>query len=228
MQPNINYKTPFVVLIIAIIHLSCSTGKIIDEDYYLNQELIGKELNNISLGVLTEDINPDTINIKEIQPEFLSRFYFLKDFREQFPVGLSYFSNFDNVQWVFYNPTNFNDSEQYSYIDENGIEKYFDLPISMERLRNENNFDYMMYFETITIYQTDNSKNTDLKSEKKKYKTLLEAEYVIWDNKNLALVTKNKIYITSEFDNRTEQWPFKNTILKLSAMIIDDLPMFKK
>jgi hypothetical protein len=228
MQTINNYKVTIVILILGLIHLSCSTGNIINDDYYLNQEFKGKELNNISLGVLAEDIDPDTINIIDIQPEFLSRFYFLKDFREQFPIGLTYFSNFDNVQWVLYNSTNFNDSKQYSYIDENGIEKYFDLPNSMERLRNENNFDYMMYFETITIYQTDNSDKIELNLKDKKYRTVLNAKYVIWDNKNLVLVTKNHIIITSEFNNQIEHWPFKNAIMKLAAMIIDDLPMFQK
>lgn len=228
MQTIKNCKATIVFLILGLIHLSCSTRKIINEDYYLNQEFKGKDLNNISLGVLTEDINPDTISIKDIQPEFLSRLYFLKDFREQFPLGITYFSNFNNVQWIFYNTTDFDDSEQYSYINENGIEKYFDLPNSMERLRNENNFDYLMYFETITIYQTDNSKEIELKSKDKKYKTVLKAEYVIWDNKNLALITKNQIDITSEFNIQTEHWPFKNIIMKLTSMIIDELPMFKK
>lgn len=228
MQTIKYYKVTIVNLILGLVLLSCSTGNIISEDYYLNQEYNSKALNNISLGVLAEDIDPDTINIKDIQLDFQSRFYFLKDFRKQFPLGLTYFSNFVNVQWVLYNPADFNNYEQYSYIDENGIEKYYDLPKSMERLRNENNFDYLMYFETITIYQTDNSDHIELNSKDKKYRTVLNAKYVIWDNKNLILVTKNHKIITSEFDNQMEHWPFKNTIMKLAAMIIEDLPIFQK
>lgn len=228
MQTIKYYKVTIVNLILGLVHLSCSTGNIISEDYYLNQEFNSKALNNISLGVLAEDIDPDTINIKDIQLDFQSRFYFLKDFRKQFPLGLTYFSNFINVQWVLYNPADFNNYEQYSYIDENGIEKYYDLPKSMERLRNENNFDYLMYFETITIYQTDNSDHIELNSKDKKYRTVLNAKYVIWDNKNLILVTKNHKIITSEFDNQMEHWPFENTIMKLAAMIIEDLPIFQK
>ena len=228
MQINNNYKVKMVGLILGLIQLSCSTGKEINEDYYLNKEFIGKEFNNVSLGVLTEDIDPDTINYHDIQTEYLSRFYFLKDFREQFPVGMTYYSNFDNVQWVFYNPMDFNNSKEYSYLDEKGIEKYFDLPNSMEHLKKENNFDYLMYFESLTIYQRDNSKKSDLKSGDKKYNIALTAKYIIWDNQNLTLVTRNQIYITSEFDNLFERWSFKNTIMKLSSMIIDDLPMFKR
>lgn len=228
MQTIKNYKITIVSLTLGFVHISCSTGNIINEDYYLNQEFKGKELNNVSLGVLTEDVDPDTMNIKNIPPEFLSRFYFLKDFRKQFPIGLTYFSNFVNIQWVLYNPADFNNYEQYIYIDENGIEKYYDLPKSMERLRNENNFDYLMYFETITINQTDNSDRIELNSKDKKYRTVLNAKYVIWDNNNLILVTKNHKVITSEFDNQMEHWPFKNLIMKLAAMIIEDLPMFQK
>ena len=98
----------------------------------------------------------------------------------------------------------------------------------MEHLKKENNFDYLMYFESLTIYQRDNSKKSDLKSGDKKYNIALTAKYIIWDNQNLTLVTRNQIYITSEFDNLFERWSFKNTIMKLSSMIIDDLPIFKR
>ena len=228
MQINNNYNVKIVGLILGLIQLSCSTGKEINNDFYLNKEFIGKEFNNVSLGVLTEDIDPDTIKIQDIQAEFLSRFYFLKDFREQFPIGISYFSNFDNVQWVFYNSSDYDNSKQYGYIDEEGVEKYFDLPNSVKNLDDENNFDFLMYYESISIYQTDDSKIDNIKSENKKYKTVLTAKYVVWDNKNLVLITKNQIELTNEFENLTERWPFKNTIMKMAALIIDELPMFKK
>jgi hypothetical protein len=192
--------------------------------HYLNPKYTDYKIADVSLGIVFQDFKLDTINIEDKDPEFIRRYFFAKDFLEQLPKGIVFFSNFNKVEWIYYNFEIDQELVENKFIIENGEEVYLYLPYTFEELSVQNNYDYLMCFQTITVSETEPLKDGKIQ----KFKTNITAQYQIWDNRNLDLIAINDVEVTSEFDKMPERWPYKNALMKFSAMIIDELPMFKK
>lgn len=222
---NVVSKT---LIVISLLLFSCSsqtkTSNHGSSVHYLNPKYADHKITDVSLGIVFQDFKLDTINIEDKDPEFIRRYFFAKDFLEQLPKGIVLFSNFSKVDWIYFDYQIDQEPIENKFIIEDGKEVYVYLPYTIETLSIQNNYDYLMFFQSISISEIEPFKD----DKNPKYKTKITAQYQIWDNKTLDLMATNEVEVKSEFDKMPERWPYKNVLIKFSALIIDDLPMFKK
>lgn len=232
MQSNKIYHGNIFIVMISLLLLSCATqNKSMDEndkELYLNSDYEVEKRSNFSLGVIIQDVGLDTINVNNLPDESKPMYYFGKSFREQFPAGMKYFSKFDPVEWIYYDPYLLEESLDYKYLNDQGEERYLTLPYTMEQFREKYKLDFLMFIKYLSVLRIDPEQSQDIYENNKKYKTKIVIDYYLWDNRTLDLISINNTSANSEFDKLKNQWPYKNVIYKLAAQIIEELPMFKK
>jgi len=221
-------KVSTTLVVFILFAISCSsikeTSNLSSKACYLNPKYADVKYTDVSLGIFLQDLRLDTINIEDKDAEFLRRYFFAKELIEQLPKGIKYFSRFNKIEWIYYSYEIDQEIVENKFAIENGEEIIVYLPYSLKVISSRYKYDYLIYFRNITIYESEPLED----GKDKKFKTNIIVEYQLWDNRNLDLIATNEIKVTSAFDNLTEIWPYKNALMKLSYMIIDDLPLFKK
>ncbi|MFZ1520263.1 MAG: hypothetical protein WAU11_15910 [Ignavibacteriaceae bacterium] len=221
-------KVSTTLVVFILFAISCSsikeTSNLSSKACYLNPKYADVKYTDVSLGIFLQDLRLDTINIEDKDAEFLRRYFFAKELIEQLPKGIKYFSRFNKIEWIYYSYEIDQEIVENKFAIENGEEIIVYLPYSLKAISSRYKYDYLIYFRNITIYESEPLED----GKDKKFKTNIIVEYQLWDNRNLDLIATNEIKVTSAFDNLTEIWPYKNALMKLSYMIIDDLPLFKK
>lgn len=221
-------KVSTTLVVFILFAISCSsikeTSNLSSKACYLNPKYADVKYTDVSLGIFLQDLRLDTINIEDKDAEFLRRYFFAKELIEQLPKGIKYFSTFNKIEWIYYSYEIDQEIVENKFAIENGEEIIVYLPYSLKAISSRYKYDYLIYFRNITIYESEPLED----GKDKKFKTNIIVEYQLWDNRNLDLIATNEIKVTSAFDNLTEIWPYKNALMKLSYMIIDDLPLFKK
>lgn len=221
-------KVSTTLVVFILFAISCSsikeTSNLSSKACYLNPKYADVKYTDVSLGIFLQDLRLDTINIEDKDAEFLRRYFFAKELIEQLPKGIKYFSRFNKIEWIYYSYEIDQEIVENKFAIENGEEIIIYLPYSLKAISFRYKYDYLIYFRNITIYESEPLED----GKDKKFKTNIIVEYQLWDNRNLDLIATNEIKVTSAFDNLTEIWPYKNALMKLSYMIIDDLPLFKK
>lgn len=227
------FSISFQIVTFSILIISCS-GKVTQNPYvtqstYLSSEYEDKTFKDVSMDICYVNSNHDyNGSLDSLTVSMMINFD--DSFRKYFADGIKMFSSVTKTGWIFFDlDENFDyNFIEYSAKTKDGKNFSVSLTDSLSILQRRSESDFLFLVQSITVSQLGPTEADKKQGIIKKYESLIQINYSIWNTKNSDLIAQDIVTTRLEFKKPSGKWPFRGVVLKAASEIFEKLPMFTK